>query len=346
MGRMAMFAVMALGATLGIVGYNLNNSKNMLTHNVIGFSKYTIARDVAHTSVNMYLRYLDKYDSVPPSPYGTNVLGGSCEIYHHRWQDAVTKLWYLNIDTCNVTYLDTNYTMRIYLSQSPTPFPGIDGAVGLHVPDVNFNINGASGRIDGHDHDIDGNLLPPSANDKPGVAVLAPQDTADVLNPAWAGQIDGTKKCVCDSGMADPSLYVDQYIAARDYYFTTVGSPYASNMQLGSAANPVIVYCEGNVKFAGSVEGWGLLVVHGNLTLAGTFAFHGLVIAYKEASLIEEAALSTGTPDIYGAFLMAGGTGSSFTMKGNVKVLYSSEAIKNAMGIAKLQAYRVISWYE
>lgn len=341
MGRMALFAVMGLSLTLGIVAYNLNSSKNLLTGNVIGFSKYTMSRDVAHTAVNMALRALDRNDSVfiATRSLSANFMGGSATVSF----SYVTSLDTMDL-TCSSNFLDTTYQMKLRLYRTPVPFPTLDAAVGLNVPNVDFKIDGASARIDGHNHDIDGNLLPPSADDKPGVAVISTGDTVDILNPSWKDQIDGSKKVIVDSGMANPGLYVDQYIAANDYYYPS--GLYASNMTWGSATTPKIVYCTGDVKFTGNIEGWGIMVVHGNLTLAGTFKFHGLVVAYQDAGIEEATSLSTGTPEIDGGFLMAGGAGSDFTMKGNVKVMYSSQALQNAKYINKLQVYKVARWYE
>ena len=73
-------------------------------------------------------------------------------------------------------------------------------------------------------------------------------------------------------------------------------------------------------------------------------ARHGLVITYSDVTI--ECAFASGTPDIIGATLVAGPSGSKFTMKGNSTVAFSQPALDMAQYINKLQVYRVMRWYE
>ena len=85
-------------------------------------------------------------------------------------------------------------------------------------------------------------------------------------------------------------------------------------------------------------------MVKGNLEFRGTFKFHGLLITYSDVTI--DVAFAAGTPDIIGAVLVAGPAGTKFTMKGNSWVGYSKDALEMAKYINKLQAYRVVRWYE
>ena len=337
MGRMAIIIVMGLSITLGIVGFSLNRSKTGTIENVAGFHKYTTARNIAHTAVNIALRALDRNDSafVASRAMSMSIMGGSAAVSFSYPSASIDT-----IDlSANATYLDTVRTMNLRLRRSPVPFPVIRQAVGIHVPNGNFTMSG-SPTIDGHNHDINGGALPPSANDLPGVGVFDASDTTQVLS--YSGKIDGTKDVAYDTTIADPSQFVNEYINAADRTFST--GTYGSNMTWGSESSPQLIYANGDVKFNGNIEGWGILVVHGSLTLAGTFKFHGLVIAYEEATV--DVQFATGTPDIVGALLMAGPTGSGLTMKGNSNISYSKDAIDKAKFINKLQVYRVMRWYE
>ena len=344
MGRLALMIVLAVSMTMGIVEYNLNKSKNGLTENVSGFDKYANARNIAHTGVNMMLRRLDRNDTSIINPMNrlatplmvVNVMSGLCSV-----SVKLTNPSFL--DTIDVwsksKYMDSTRTMNVRLRRQPIPFPAIGEAAGLRVENVQYQMNG-SPFIDGHNHDINGNLLAPSANDKPGVGVITPSDTSKVLG--YSSKVDGTKDVIVDSGMADPAQFVGDYINAADYNYTT--GTYGSNMTWGTLTTPAIVYAHGDVKFNGNIEGWGILVVQGDLTLAGTFKFHGLVVAYNDVQI--DVQFATGTPDIIGALLMAGPSGSDFIMKGNSAISYSKDALDKAKFINKLQVYHVMRWYE
>jgi len=242
--------------------------------------------------------------------------------------------------------MDTVKQMYLRLRRQPIPFPTVGEAVGLRVPNVDFQMNG-SPSIDGHNHDIYGNLLPPSSNDKPGVGVLTPNPDS-ITVAAYDGMIVGTQDVVVDPTMSDPSQYVNDYISAADRVFSP--GVYGGNMTWGTQAAPQIVYSNGEsgeVRFTGTVEGWGILVVKGSLRNSGNFTFHGLVIGYNDVTIRKDTVgLSTGTPNIVGGIVMAGNSGSLFQMKGNDNVSYSKDALELAKYINKLQVYHVMKWYE
>ncbi len=348
---MALILVMSLSFTAGIIGYSINISKSSTVENVSGFHKYTTARNIAHTGVNMMLRILDKNDTsyLNPLQQGKRVwmvrqlMSGVCSVSIRLKNPAF-------MDTLEMTskalFMDTAKSMALRLRRQPVPFPVIGAAVGLRVPLVDFQMNGTP-NIDGRNHDIDGNLLPPSADDLPGVGVLTSiPDSANVA--AYGSKINGSEDVNVDPGMSDPSLYVNDYISAADRVYTS--GTYGSNMTWGSAAAPEIVYCNataGKVKFTGTISGYGVLVVRGSIEISGNFKFRGLVIGYNDVDIEKDTiALTTGTPDIIGGVLMGGNSGSRFQMKGNDKISYSKEALEMAKYINKLQVYRVMRWYE
>jgi hypothetical protein len=344
MGRMAIVMVIGLSMTVGIIGYSINQSTSRLVENVSGFDKYANARNMAHTGVNMMLRALDRNDTSiinPMNRIGTpmmvvNLMSGVCSVSVKLANPAF-------LDTIDIwsksRYMDSTRTMNVRLRRQPIPFPIVAEAVGLNATNVNFNMTGGAS-IDGHNHDIGGNLLSASSNDIPGVGVITPADTSKVL--AYSNKIDGTRDVVRDSTMTDPAFFVTDYTNAADYTFTS-GS-YGSNMTWGSVNTPAVVYVNGDVNFQGNIEGWGILVVSGKISMSGTFKFHGLLIAYNDA--IIDLQFGTGTPTIIGGVLMGGTSGSQFTMKGSSNVSYSKDALELAKYINKLQAYRVMYWYE
>ncbi len=360
MGKMAILLVIGMSMIVGMVAVRFNNTRNGivpgLVENVSGFQKYTMARNIAHTGVNMMLRRLDRNDTAIVNPLGnsqtawliTPLMGGVCSVSVKLTSVATPP----NRDTIDMTskskYYDTTKSMIIRLVRRPVPFPVIGEALVLRTTNVDFSIHGQAGAIDGRDHDVNGNLLPspPDTNYKPAVGV---QTVADSINvAAYKSQLRGSPTDVkIDTNMLDPAAYVQDYINGADYTFSD--GTYGSNMVWGSPIQPVIVYVSGTnggVKFAGTVTGWGILVVKGSLWVSGTFQFHGLVLCYNDVTIERDTLINTGTPDFIGAVVLAGASGSQFTMKGNGQLSYSYAALEMARFINKLQVYRVIRWYE
>lgn len=341
MGRTALLLVLGLGAAFGVIGINLRNSGNAATEHQVGYHKYASARNLARTAVHARLRAIDRGESLTGRSDGS-FNGGT---------------FYTTVDTLSTVdtiamnaysqFAESTYTMRLKLYRYSKPFPVPTAAVGIRATPVNFKMQG-SAVIDGRDHDPNGALT--GNPGLPGVAVMTGTDSTTVMNNGGSTKITGTPKVAVDTTTSNPLDYVQEYLNNYDYRYTQADSPINSNITWGSQDDPKIVVCYTpdttvSVKFNGNCEGWGILVVHGNLNLAGTFKWHGLVIAYGDESVIQVSA-SVGTPQIYGALIMSGGPGSSFEMKGNVSMNYSSQALQQARWIKKLLAYRIMEWYE
>src|SRR5260221_9629036 len=118
MGRLAIVIVLGLSMTVGIVGYTLNKSTTSLTENVSGFDKYSNARNIAHTGVNMMLRALDRNDTSIINPMNRlatplmvgNVMSGVCSVSIKLTNPAF-------LDTVDIwaksAYSDTTRTMNV-----------------------------------------------------------------------------------------------------------------------------------------------------------------------------------------------------------------------------------------
>ena len=357
MGKMALLIVLGLSVVVGIITFSINRSKSDLSESVSGFDKLTNVKNIAHTAVNMILRRIDDRDTsitnhlevgkVDSAVMIANISRGRCSVS--------VRLTNINFsDTldirCRARYMDSTHYMKIRMRRQPVPFPMVQEALGLRVPDVKFTIKGTGnnkGFIDGRNHDENGVLTArPDTNDKPGVGVLAAKDTTDVL--VYADNINGTKDVVVDPALFDPRVYVDEFVNAADRTYIN-GSTIAGPTTWGTKTAPEIVYCEGDVHISGTVTGWGILVINGDLQITGKIDFHGLVIVYKESVIDVVDVLETGGgsgANIIGGMMMAGPAGSSFEMRGSQQTLYSKAALDLAKMIGHLQWYTVLSWYE
>jgi hypothetical protein len=50
------------------------------------------------------------------------------------------------------------------------------------------------------------------------------------------------------------------------------------SIALGSAANPIVSYVDGDLSLAGNPSGYGILVVTGTLHMQGNFQWHGIIL--------------------------------------------------------------------
>lgn len=341
MGRTALLLVLGLGAAFAVIGINLRNSGTAATEAQVGYHKHASARNLARTAVHARLRAIDR---------GLSLIGR----LDGKFNDGT---FYTVIDsgaTVDTIYMDaysqfeeSTYYMKLRLYRYSKPFPVPNSAVGIRASPVDFKMQG-SAKIDGRDHTSDGSLTGDPG--LPGVAVMTKADSLTVMTNGGSTGIVGSPKVSVDTTTSNPLDYVQEYLNNYDYRYTQADSPINADITWGSPDDPKIVVCwtpdtTVAVKFTGNCEGWGILVVHGDLTLAGTFKWHGLVIAYGEESMIRVTA-SVGTPEIYGALIMSGGPGSAFVMRGNVSMNYSHQALEQSRWIKKLLAYRIIEWYE
>jgi hypothetical protein len=334
MGKVAILVVLGLVIAFAFLGYFGSQANVGSVSNMTGYFKYTYARNIAHTAVNIALHGLEIGNDT--TRFSGSVMSGTYNVNIVFTGDTLDM-------TSRGRYVDTAYTIVLRLKRYAKPFPDVQAGVMLAVDSVNFSMQG-SASIDGRNHDING-ALQSDSTDKAGVLTLSSHDSTTVA--AYSGKINGSPKVKVDPDMSNPLNYVNEYIANADYSYGA--GVYGSNMTWGSANAPVIVICDagtGTVKFTGTIEGWGILVVKGNLTLAGTFKFHGLVLVYQDSEIDDQVTTDVGTPRVIGAIIMTGGAGSSFRMKGNGAFLYSWEAIDKAQHMKKLLAYTILRWYE
>lgn len=341
MGRTALLLVLGLGAAFAVIGINLRNSGTAATEHQVGYHKYASARNLARTAVHARLRAIDR---------GLSLIGRLDGAFNdgtfYTIVDSAGSIDTIYMDAYS-EFADSLYHMRLKLYRYSKPYPVPNSAVGIRASPVDFRMQGAAS-IDGQDHTSDGVLTGDPG--LPGVAVMTALDSATVMLNGGSTGITGSPQVAVDTTTSDPLDYVQEYLNNYDYRYTQADSPINADITWGSPDDPKIVVCYTpdttvSVKFNGTCEGWGILVVHGDLNLAGKFKWHGLVIAYGDQSQIRVTA-AAGTPEIYGALIMSGGPGSSFQMKGSVSMNYSSQAIEQSRWINKLLAYRIIEWYE
>ncbi|MBU8922424.1 MAG: pilus assembly PilX N-terminal domain-containing protein [Bacteroidales bacterium] len=97
-----------------------------------------------------------------------------------------------------------------------------------------------------------------------------------------------------------------------------------------------ITYINGDAKVTSNLTGEGLLYVRGDLQAAGSFVYKGLIYVEGDVHF-------TGSPWVLGSMVVRGTSDFNFS-SGNAAVLYSSEALSQALGSA--MPCLVLSWRE
>lgn len=204
--------------------------------------------------------------------------------------------------------------------------PPITATVTSHNPAMNLDFGGASG-ISGTNTDVDGTPGDPS-DSVVAIAVAPPGTTANLLGQLTVGEqnkvtgVGGTPS-LGNAPPMDLAGIVDQARNAANLVLTN--NTY-SGFQFGnaSAGTGNITFREGNVRFQGNGQGAGLLVVTGDLVIAGNFRFDGVVIVLGNVDN------SAGTADINGA-LITGPATTLLRTRGTSSLTFSAEAIALAM---------------
>lgn len=343
MGRTALFLVLGLGMAMGYIGMQMYRADQNAIETQYAYMKYMFARNLARTAVHAALRSYDRNEN-PQVHVPTAFNGGTFELDSlHASADQDT----LRMVTRG-TYADSVYNIRLTLYRTTRPFPGIGAAIGIRAQPVSFSLSGHAA-VDGRAYDTTGTTLL-GTGDKPGVTTMRPPDSANVVI-AGGTNINGNPPVKVDTTVVDPRDFLDIYRNNADYFYNTAGT-YAGQTW-GSSANPVIVYCNAGddtsfaIKFTGGVNGWGILVVRGNVQFNGNLNFYGLVIVDGFNTTVSFGA--AGTPGVVGGIVVAGNAGASVTLKGtgaNAKVVYSPGALAKARNIGKLRYYTILDWYE
>jgi hypothetical protein len=220
--------------------------------------------------------------------------------------------------------------------------PRIPGAIGVIADSSTFNFAGSTFNIDGHDTNVDG--TPGPGPDIFGLSVSNGPDSARAVGEPKSHRITGAT--------AAPSVGVDtdlpdlrvlaNWLRKRRGTLQLPGGTYNS-VNWGDWDHPAMVYIDGDGDIQGTSTGCGILIVNGDLKLAGTFVWLGLVIVFGDNLTIDT---TLGTPMIMGGLLVQSDDDATFDVRGNVDIVYSSQAIGNVETKANVYFYRLVSWYE
>ncbi len=203
---------------------------------------------------------------------------------------------------------------------------------------------------------INGNDYCGAAPAVPGISVsdadLATEITNDTTSDGGlsSSQMDnvtgagGTPSVQSTAGLdITVSEIADAYLALE--HVDLEGGTFSSGTW-GTSGSPAITQITGDAQIQGTVEGYGVLIVDGNLDVAGNFTFHGLVIARGDVEV-----QTTGNVGIYGSLMIDESeildAGYELDVRGNANIQYDSCALSAADGWVSLpKAAKLIAWQD
>lgn len=345
MGRAML--ILCAGALIAMGYFSLSTSKQgrTLTEHTVNYADYVMAKNAAHTAIQMSMQNINKDDTWAGThdqnnPWKTTINDRAVELY--TVYNPSPNFWDPDDLRLISNAKHNNISVQVISQYLKEPFsalvPDFTGALQLPTEIGTFN-------VDGNAHGING-TPPPGHNcpeSKPPVTVNS--DTTKQKVEAAGTNLDGDV-------VVDPSLNYEptDELIARLYNSgnaITVNSDYSS--QLGTADNPGVFFIEGDVKLTGQQsQGFGIMVIRsgGNmdyegedgssLSVAGNFEFNGLII-FENAYDFD----GRGTPTINGSVLVGStpdytGDPINIDLGGNININYDCKGEDYAKQAAAL----------
>jgi hypothetical protein len=254
--------------------------------------------------------------------------------------------------------------IRVVFQKTSNTLPPPDGAMGVYGPNSTIHFAGSGAHknfVDGRDYDPPANFYCSGANcagtltSKPAKPGLYTENTtptlSNVYDSGWKQNVYGDPPVKTGGGnmtATDWQDFANELIPLADN--TINGTPtIAGSLTLGTRDDPQITYVTDDTKFAGSVDGAGILIVEEGATFQGTFHFEGLIIVLNKTWDVGtwDLDLGKGNAYLFGAVVVAGNNvaDSEVELRGNAKIRYSSQALNN-VGNKLLYTVSMTSWRE
>ena len=343
MGRAMLIICSAVLISLGFVSISTSNQGKMLTEKNVNYAEFTMAKNTAHTAIQMAMQEINKDDDfmgtyTENNPWTGSLEGRNFELYidainnvsaNNYWDDDSIRIVSSATQTLNRGGREVSIEAEVVTVFLKGRFSGL-------VPDfggaLQFPTGYGSLTADGNAHNIDG-TADHCAEGKPAI-ITGSEDTKTDLDSNTDLNLDG--EVAVDSTLNyEPTDELIERLSSSGNAIT-VNSDYSGS--LGTAENPGVFFIEGNVKLTGQQSsGYGIMVIRNTaymeyqdpddptntLDIRGNFEFNGLVI-FENAELFD----GRGTPTINGSVLV-GHTGDSdpinISLGGNIEINYDCD---------------------
>jgi hypothetical protein len=182
----------------------------------------------------------------------------------------------------------------------------------------------------------------------PGIATRNDTNTQQTIGALGGAQLDNVEGLGFQAGpppvpaiqtapsgasVGQLNALIDSLLAQPHNVFNTTQINNSNNSTfagcaLGCELDPKISYFTANelkIRGNGNVEGYGVMIIDGDLTIQGTLDFYGLIIVRGETAINEDSELGiTGNATVYGSLWTAN---LNLVVGGSALVNYSSQAL-------------------
>jgi hypothetical protein len=326
-----------------ILKLNANSKQNLST--TVNMFEQTQARLIANSGVEIYLEKLKHDRSMMNKSFPNNNLFGGTYDISISGPDSLVQV------TSRSTFMSIQHTTIVEAAADKVPlYPG-PGAMYLStgtVAGLKKNAINGSIEINGHDHDINGNLI--GGTSVPGIAVDGETQRNAVIDMITQHTIDqvlgtgGTPSVVTITNEIDWAEYAQLVADNPDIIIDTQEKVKTTNTW-GTLSDPKVTFINGDIKINNSqaANGCGILVVNGNLEINGGFDYKGLVIAFKNTTIDIKL---NGNAEILGSLVVAGTQINVDVSSGNFNALYSTEALNLIQALLVTKRFSILSWWE
>jgi hypothetical protein len=320
MGRAMLIIIAGVLLSLGFVTINTSNQGLSLTQKTVNYAEYTMAKNAAHTAIQIAMQEINKDDdwAARHDPSNSNYTGPwieniqGLEIQLHTGYKPDTEYWLPDSLWLNSrAQLGSTFQGRVvevrslYLKQ---PFsalvPDFEGSLTVAADPDKFTFTmGGSSSISGNAPDGT------TCEDKPAITTI-PGSGDNFSSVTGSASVEGDPQVSESSDLSyQPTDELIARLAATDGVQFISGNYKGS---LGSKENPGVFFIEESARLTGGIEeGYGILVIRshgeleyegedgGTLDVAGNFTFNGLVIFENAYNFT-----GRGTPTINGSVLV------------------------------------------
>jgi len=255
--------------------------------------------------------------------------------------------------------------IKAYIGRSSVFVP--PGAI--YIPGAPQNIRtgftGSAFRVSGNDTLIGGAVGSGSASPVPGIATTDSGTTNEITGPSGSlsssqyGQVTGqgsSPSVTTTTSTLNVQTVADNIInqGSEGVNMQTLSAGNYTSGEWGTSTLPKITRITGGgiTTLAGTLTGYGVIIVEGNVKIQGDFNFKGLLITQGKIDVKGDN--DPGTATLWGALLVKDGgapetADANFKVGGAAKLYYSSQALSvvtSNWGSTLPKAAKVIAWHE